>query len=445
MASAARKINILELHSSLGSAGGQRNMITFASYLDATFFNVFVGSYREGGAYETRLRSMGIEPIVSMGEATPIIKFVQEHEIDVLHIHRSGHHVSLETEIIEGAKRVRPSLIIVEKNVFGKYDSVSGQYIDCSFFQSMMHVHERFLPAAKTTFDFASMKVMYNMVDTIDFEQYRMADDEIAAYRESLGIEPHQRVIGKIGRPHLSKWSDLILEMMPALLREVPNTVLLVQSLPPSRKKRVKRAPWGHRVIDLPQTSDQQAVHRFYQTIDVLAHSSKIGECNGNTINEAHFWKKPVVVNSTPQRDNGQLEQVIHGENGYVANTPRTFARAIARLLNDTAERTRLGEAGHTRVCTVNDPSHITAMLEKRIVEQMQMNGESLPSALSEKVVDVEYTPSEKDILSYRTAYKERCQTLFERNQIRDSLETLMHLPVRLYWKVHDYLGARRT
>ena len=116
------KINILEMHSSLGFAGGQRNMISFAKFLNKDFFNVLVCGYLEGGSQEEKLKKLGITFCSAKGDLKVIEKFIADNKIDAIHMHRSGQYIPFETEIFNIAKRINPNVVIIEKNVFGKYD-----------------------------------------------------------------------------------------------------------------------------------------------------------------------------------------------------------------------------------------------------------------------------------------------------------------------------------
>lgn len=435
-------IRILELHSNLGIAGGPRNMVGFAVRLDSDVCAVHAGGYRAGGPREQVLRDADIPTVVGDGTAEPILSYIKAHGIDVIHMHRSGHTVPLESEILLGAKKINPEIVIIEKNVFGKYDPICDEIIDCHFFQSMMHLNERYLSASGRPFDPTKMKVLYNMVPRAEFEQYRMSDDEVAAYKASLGIGSDDVVIGKIGRPHIAKWSDLILDMMPYLTVLVPNVKVIIQSVPESRLARINRAPWKDAVIALPQTEHEAELHRFYQTIDILAHSSKIGECNGNTINEAMFWKKPVVVNSTPHRDNGQLEQVIHGETGYIANHPQTYARAVAHLSADRELANNMGEQGYQRVTQINDPDSITRQVEKKIYEALVALGDERAALLCDRQ-EISYTPSEEEVQRYKLIYQERVRQEFGVLSVRERLWNTCRQPLLLWRKIQDYREAK--
>jgi len=415
-------------------------MITFANKIRRDLFNVFVVGYREGGVQEERMKAVGIECASFNGRVEPILNYIKQKKIDIIHMHRSGGYVPLETGIINGAMSINPEIIILEKNVFGKFDHVSGFNIGCSMFQSMMQLHKRYLPVAKTPFDFQRMKVFYNMVDSVEFEKYRLSFEKREDYKKSLGIAPDEPVVGKIARPHIAKWSDLIIDMVPYLVALVPRVKLLIIGVPKSRINRIKKNKYAKHIVMLDETSNEADVHRFYQIIDILAHSSKIGECNGNTINEAMYWSRPVIVNSTPRKDNGQLEQVDHMINGIIANYPQTYARACAFLLNNMGEREKMGKNAHDKVVAINDPVRITSMLEKVFVEQMMQKGFEFDSTVTDSYASVNYYPTEAVIRQYPVEYLHRLSQDYGILSLREKLFNYLRKPVKFYYKVMDFI-----
>ncbi len=437
------RINILEMHSSLGYAGGQRNMVTFVKYLRKDIFNVSVIAYRSGGPLEQKLTEMGVPYLVTNGEIDKIINFIKENKIDVIHIHRSGGHVPLETQILSEAKKYNPDLIVIEKNVFGKYDPTMTGIMDCSFLQSMMHLNERYLPASKGNFNSHKQKVLYNMVDKDEFDVYKASNEEIVNYKKNLGIEPDDFVIGKVGRPALEKWSDLIIEMAPFLLKDNLKIKIIIIGCPPSRVRCIEKSKYKKSFCLIPETSDQHQLHLFYQAIDVLAHSSKIGECNGNTINEAMFWSKPVIVNSTPKKDNGQLEQVIHMKSGIVANTPITVAKAILYLYNNPQEYRKISQAAHEQVLVMNKPHSITAQIEKFLIEKLGNKGDAESLSFANEYAKIEYDPNENDILNYRKDYALRLRWDFGNLSFLEKINLLALWPHRFYFRVRDFIAHK--
>ncbi|MEI8361140.1 MAG: glycosyltransferase family 4 protein [bacterium] len=435
------KLNILELHSSMSYAGGgQRNVFTFCKYLNRDIFNVYAGSYLVGGAHEAKFAEIGVDFVVGDGTAGKILAFIDAKQIDILHMHRSGHNVLIEDEIMLGAKKINPQIVIVEKNVFGKFDVKSTNLIACSFFQSMMHINERYLPTSNLNFDFDRMKVLYNSVDASYLSKFTAKADQITAYKDSLGIQSGELVLGKISSGHIAKWSDLVIDAMPYLIKLIPDVKFILVGVPKSRLKLINNSKYAKYFILVDKINTETEERLFYQSIDILAHSSKIGECNGNAINEAMYWKKPVVVNSTPGRDNGQLEQVVNEKNGLIANYPQTFARAIAYIFNNKDICNAMGEAGYKQVLTVNDPVNIINQFEKKTIEIFTGLDFKFENTVLEYYNNVNYFPSKNDILNYKIEYGSRLSQNFDKLTNFEVLINYIKKPIKFYFKICDFL-----
>jgi glycosyltransferase involved in cell wall biosynthesis len=443
MAEQFRKIKVLEMHSSFGYAGGQRNLFSFAKYFDRNLFEVFAASYIEGGVYEDKLNQIGVKTLVSRSEAKPILDFIAQNKIDVIHIHRSGGTVAIETAILQGAKKINPNLIIVEKNIFGKYDAENVDIIGCSFFQSMMHLNERYLRASGSVFDFVRMKVMYNMVDGKEFEKHVLTPEQVLEERKKLGIGKNDFVLGRIGRPDIAKWSDLVIGMAPYLVKLLPNFKFILMGVPLSRKKIIKNSALSDHYIILEPSSDEKVVHTFYQVIDVLGHSSKIGECNGNTINEAMYWRKPVITNSTPKKDNGQLEQFEHMKSGIVANHPQTFARAVEFLAKNKAAAKSMGDEAYWRVAKINEPLTTVKRMEKYLAETVGASICSWSQSILDKYNQITYYPGAKEIENYGRIYKNRLREDYGKLTISEIVSNKLKIPRKFITKIEDFIEHR--
>jgi glycosyltransferase involved in cell wall biosynthesis len=439
----SRKINVLEVHATLGYAGGQRNMVTFAKYLSRDIFSVIVGTYQGGGALESELQKLSIPYVLGNGSILKLLEVIKNNKIDILHIHRSGGSVPIETNLVQQAKKINPNIVIIEKNVFGKYDPTLDGRIDCSLFQSMMHVQKRYLPASNKELDFSTMKVMYNNVDGSELEKFRASTQEIIDFKTRLGISPDDFIFGKVARPAIEKWSDLIINMVPYLVKLNSHIKVVIIGCPPSRIKRIEKSRYRSYFCFIPETNNQKELHLFYQTINVLAHCSKIGECNGNTINEAMYWKKPVVTNSTPRKDNGQLEQIINGLNGYIANSPLIFARALAFLASHKDKCEEFGEAGFRQTQSVNDPKKNTLQLEKIFIEKCHNKIGNLSLLLASKYAKVKYYPSEDNIKKFPLEYQKRLAIEYQKQTFIEKIFFTKHIPKMLFYKIKDFLDHK--
>ena len=231
----------------------------------------------------------------------------------------------------------------------------------------------------------------------------------------------------------------MVIDMAPYLRKLVPNAKIVLVGCPDSRKKRIARSKYVHMFRCVEPFATQQELHVFYQSIDVLTHSSKIGECNGNTTNEAFFWKKPVITNSTPRKDNGQLEQVVHEKTGLIANNPITFAKAIYRLWQHKNFAFELGKNGFDQISRVNDPKHVTQQVEKFLIELMWKNDtwKLLPASDYQHVF---YNPAENEIVSYKQEYQKRLQWGEESLTFFEKCKSLMLQPKKNYWKIRDFI-----
>jgi glycosyltransferase involved in cell wall biosynthesis len=158
-------------------------------------------------------------------------------------------------------------------------------------------------------------------------------------------------IIGSIGRLEPRKGHDCLIEAMGALVKRLPNVLLLIAG----------HDSWGYGVtlgrrIDELGLKDrvrligfQDDVVSFLSALDVFAFATN-SEGFGQVLVEAMAMAKPVVASRIPPIN----EIVVDGETGSLAEcgSPKAFAEAIARLLTDPEKRVRMGARGRERVKT---------------------------------------------------------------------------------------------
>ncbi len=429
----SRPVHVLQLTARLGHAGTERAMLGFCTYLPKDQFALYAAAYGEGGDAEERLSRLGIPYIIGHFSISPIVEFAIHHRIDVVHIHRSGHPQPFETELLQALKQALPTLCVLETNIFGFFDPTTSSLIDCHMVVSEMMLFSRYIKAAGY-YDPLRMKVLHNPIDASYFLERTPSESAQIAYRKKLGLRDGDFVIGRLGRPDVSKWSDLLFEMMPYLVRRVPNTKFIIQAVPENRLHRVVHASFRDHVICLPETGDDNDIALFYTTIDVLAHSSKIGESFGMTLAEAGIYKKPVVVNSTPHKDNNQIDLIDHLKTGIIANHPRAFAEALTYLYEHKQERQAMGEAAYRKITTLYNPERIANQLADIMTEQQLAKINQLPFQQKDGTQEVE---------AYKRSYTFRLTQEFTPFTWRDVFISLRFAPLRLYYKIYDLLLHR--
>lgn len=228
-------------------------------------------------------------------------------------------------------------------------------------------------------------RVWYLPVDTEWIDSLRPNPQEVERMRERLGIEPNEKVIGRVARKDPNKWHDIVVRMMPRLLRKEPNVKFLSVGTPEIAKAKIEKLGLAkHFVFVEPQESDDEIIKLIY-LMDVFAYGTH-GESFGMSIAEAMACGKPVVVNSTPlgrfsfahpislllnsffMPDNAQIELVDNGETGWVVYNPKAFADAVAWLLQNPSRAVEMGRAGREKAQREFEAKGQIRQLEARII-----------------------------------------------------------------------------
>jgi glycosyltransferase involved in cell wall biosynthesis len=155
--------------------------------------------------------------------------------------------------------------------------------------------------------------------------------------RAALGLAPHDRVIGTLGRLAWKKGHEYFLQAAVEILREEPTVTFVLVGDGPLRsqlEEQARASGIASRVRFLGQRLDSQAVISLF---DIFVLPSVI-EGMPNALLEAMALTKPVVVTDA----GGNAEVVAHGETGFVVppRQPDEMAQAVLQLLrNDTLAR----------------------------------------------------------------------------------------------------------
>ncbi len=437
-----KKIHVLQVSSTLGYAGTERALINFCRYYTREYFQVSVVAYMQGGPRERVLKDLNIPYLVADGSIERTVTFIAEQKINIVHFYRSGHFVLHEYELIKRIKELFPKIIIIETNIFGKHDSRIHAYIDCSI-QISKVLNERYAKQAMG-FNREKTKVIYFPVDCESFEHIEISDKELDEFKRTIGIQKNDFVIGRLGRPHIAKWGDLILDMMKYVVKKIPNIKFVIQSAPESRIKKMKRNKKLNKYfIFLDETSDDHKIALFYKTIDVYVHSSKIGEGFGMSLVEAGIFRKPVIVNSTPHKDNAQVEIIDHLKNGVIANYPQTFARAVEYLYKNPQKKIDIGNAWYEKVTRDFSARKIIPQIEKVFIEIMVEKGLFSVADKPHIYTTVSDPFSKEEISLFKNEYAQRLYNQFGNISFFERMRNYCMLPRKFYFRIRDFIEHR--
>lgn len=188
--------------------------------------------------------------------------------------------------------------------------------------------------------------------DQAEVIYYGIETDQLSSapnhLRESWGLE-QKFVIGSIGRLEPRKGHGVLIQAMPAILRQIPNAQLLIAG----------HDPWGYGaelrgLIEASNLGDrvrlvgfQSDVVSFLNALDVFAFATH-SEGFGQVMVEAMAAGRPAVASRVAPL----TEIAVHGESALLVEPgqPAAFAAALVRLAREPLERERMGWRGRERV-----------------------------------------------------------------------------------------------
>ncbi|WP_319761290.1 glycosyltransferase family 4 protein [Maridesulfovibrio sp.] len=352
------RIRVLQVSPSLGLGGTEKVMQSFAVNLDRQKFDTAVFSTSEGPRGKL-LRMQGVNTFIGPDIFSVLTKF-QPH---VVHIHRAGW---ADPGALRPFKLARTP-VLVETNVFGHHDpSPEAALIDRHLFVSHFCA-ERFTKINSIPAEKPKYSVLYNPVDTDFFLAHCPADRKFP-----------KNCFGRISRADKGKWSNLALDFLPALKKQVEK-----KELPPFSYNIIGGIPEAEDFVVqnklekfvnfLPPILTDAEIACFLNSISFLAHANDTGESFGLVIAEAMAAGLPVITHpSRGLRDNAQMELVDHGKTGIVAANADEYAQAVNFLLTNPQEARKMGEKGRAKAAKLFRAQDIAAKLGEIYLELLK-------------------------------------------------------------------------
>ncbi len=369
-------IRIIELCDLWGLGGTALDCYIRAVHLNRELFKVLAVGYVNGGPWLDAARAAGLSTATCDASNERLEQVFADFRPHVVHYMR----MSSTSGLIVTAQRLCRKYGVfaeVETNMFGRPARDAG----LSPPTLVRHVSQasmlRYAGLAGATMEqlyARGDRAVYIPILADRFAGLRLGPEDREAFRNRLGVRPDEVLACRVGRADLRKWSQRLEYAIPRMLDAVPNLRYVFQTAPPAKVESLRKN-YGDRVLCLPMTADPTELAQLYHACDLMIHSSAIGESFGCSVAEGMYWRLPVVVDSTPDVDNAQIELVDHGSTGLVVFSVAGFVEAVKRLAGDPDERRRLGEAGHLKAARLYSESAVTACWEKYYVESLGRAG----------------------------------------------------------------------
>jgi glycosyltransferase involved in cell wall biosynthesis len=343
---------------SFSMGGTAKAAVTYALHHNRSRVQPRAIALADAGVRAGELEGAGIEVMCAEGDPRRLAE--QLRGVDLVHVHRAG----LAEPMVPAACREAGVSALVETNVFGWRDTSEdeAQFAAHLFISQMCAMRYRTLSGIDLDTFHERHRTHYYPVDIDALRANAVSRDEAAD--AVLGLDPARPTVIRVGRDDDRKWGDILVAMVPHLLRLVPDVQVVLVGATAHRRAQLTRLGVGDQVLYVDPTSDARRLAALYCAADVFASASSIGESFGLAIAEAMALGVPVVTSSTPWTDNAQVEVVDNGVNGWVANHPRVFAEAIADLLEDDERREAFGVAALEKARMKWHPRTLTQDLE---------------------------------------------------------------------------------
>jgi glycosyltransferase involved in cell wall biosynthesis len=354
-------MNVLVFLNSLALGGTEKAACRWATGLAEKGHRVQVLALKEG-ALRTAFQEHRLPLRVIAPAAEEIASLLREAAPDVIHTHAPGQ--PHEGDFLGQALALLPRIPVVQTNIFGRFenpkeDAWTDFRLFVSWTSSVQAAQRAFRPLDLNFFRRNS--VVVNPVDSAELP----AEGEIRNFRRSLGFGGQEVLFGRLSRPEPNKWTDLALDAFRLASRRFPAMKLLLREPPPLIAEKLRASPDAARFLVLPATSDPAELRLTIAALDVVLHTSVLGESFGFGIAEPMILGKPVVTHSVPWGDQAQIELARPGECGFVASTPAAMARAMLRLANDPPLRAQMGAKAQNHIRALADPNVSIGRLEQ--------------------------------------------------------------------------------
>jgi glycosyltransferase involved in cell wall biosynthesis len=355
-------MNVAVFLNSLGLGGTEKAACRWAWGLRERGHQVTVLTLRDGPR-RAELEQHGVRVRIVDGTARAVADSLREVSPDAIHVHAPGHPHDGDV-LGAGLALLQKKIPVVQTNIFGhlrnpKEDAWTDFRLFISWTSCVQAARRVFVPLDELFFRRASVAVY--PVDPVEAP----AATEITAFRSRFGVTGSEVLFGRLSRPDPAKWTNLVTDAFVCALRSNHTMKLLLREPPPHVAEQLHASPTARHFIILPATADPDELRLTMASLDVVLHTSSIGESFGYGIAEPMNLGKPVITHSVPWQDQAQLELVRHGECGFVASTPAAMAEALARLTMDAPLREQMGLRARQHIRALADPGTSIGRIEQ--------------------------------------------------------------------------------
>ena len=349
------RIRVLHTVGNLELGGGQKLVVLVATALDPSRFEVGVLSFGPSGPYSDRLRQEGVE-VIELGLVRPLrrngpraalraarllLRTLVLRRWDIVHT-----HMFLSAVVVTPLGRLRGARVFgtTHRIYYGRIQPVVERLISV--------VQERVVVDSGAVLEILRERthiprrkyvVIHNGIDTSEFAE----PPSQAEARRALGVPADALVVGEVAHLVYHKGQAHLIEAVAVLAEEHPELSLLLVGDGEDRAELEALVRERNVVERVIFSGARRDLLNVLTALDVLALPSTF-EGFGIVQAEAMYLGRPVVATN----HGGSTEVVEDGVTGFLVpfGDVDALVDRLRRLLDDTALRARMGDAGRRRV-----------------------------------------------------------------------------------------------
>jgi len=229
-----------------------------------------------------------------------------------------------------------------------------GQIADCVITVSYAMKDE----LIKLGFNEEKIRVCWNGIDPLKYDPKKVSKEEIKKLRIKYGIKDNETMLFFIGRLVTVKGADKLVEAMPNVIKDFPNTKLVLLGIGDMEidiRNRIKELGLEKKIILRAEFVNEKERILHYAASDVVILPS-LYEPFGIVSTEAMSMAKPVVVGA--RGTSGFREQIVNNgkdQCGVHINPydPNDIAWGIKQILSLEDKGIKIGKNGRKRAVDV--------------------------------------------------------------------------------------------
>lgn len=368
------KKNILEICNQLWIGWTEKTMQIFCKYLDKSKYNVFACWIFNWWVREWLIKKYVNNILIANWSIQEIKNFVIKNNINIVHWHSITYNLWFEFDIsIELLKFFKSRNIkIIETSPFSLYNKDIDSLLDLKIFVSKTSLIKFFYKFQNEKITKNKYWYLYNPLDIEELEKFRLNKNQKIKLRINYWIDKNDFIIWKVWRANLWKWDDTIINILPDLIKNIPNLKVIIRSIPEIKKKKINRMWLEKYFIFLPESVIEKDITETYQLMDLMLHTSRIWESFWITLVEWMFFWLPIFTKSTNflnytvfDRDNSQIEILNNWKNWYIINNNILLIKEIINIYQNRKLFISISSNNINYVNNLFDAKKITNKLEK--------------------------------------------------------------------------------